>query len=255
MDQPYETTEGERYLTTEEERGVAAIHDLHVRAELTAARFMRKEAFLWSLNTKLNKKNLELAKEVFDLKITLEERTKEYLKLKDLKVLRYNIPCSYMKNYFWAIQEADAQARKLAQDNILSQIRWLRTREDTMDTVKDINEEEDKQRPVRAKPKLSLVTGGGGGVMSPPWSDDWLSRLDVGTVFLAKPKDPNYTMPFVEQYQVMHKSLFTVLLSTCLNERNLVRVEPDAYCKIMRLVEIIGHEAPEVDEKKDEPTT
>lgn len=81
---------------------------------------------------------------------------------------------------------------------------------------------------------LRLVPGG-----RPPGSPDWLSSLEIGTVFLVRPKAAQG--PFIEEYHVIAKTEKAVRLHTNTQGEIDLWTIPSVFCSLVDLYEIIGH--------------
>lgn len=101
---------------------------------------------------------------------------------------------------------------------------------------------------------LAVIQGGkslgGGGSEENP---DWLSTLEVGTIFLVEEKG-NPKQFALAQFQVVDKTEKAVYLVSRLNEVIQTFVKPMSFCNQYRLFEVLGVITQEavVEEKENE---
>lgn len=87
---------------------------------------------------------------------------------------------------------------------------------------------------------LAVIQGGKsstGSGTNPP--DDWLSELEVGTIFLVEEKN-NIKNFNLGQFQVVTKTDKAVHLASMLNGLVQTFVKPLAFCNQYRLYEVLG---------------
>lgn len=101
---------------------------------------------------------------------------------------------------------------------------------------------EELETMLRAAPKLKLLQGGGGNV-----GNNWLSKMKMGTVFLAQPRNPDLWE--VRQFQHAGYSKTSVLLGYWdqKDEYYFVRVDPERFCRQYSMLEVLKE--PEEDEQ------
>lgn len=100
---------------------------------------------------------------------------------------------------------------------------------------------------------LAVIQGGkslgGGGSEDNP---DWLSQLEVGTIFLVEEKG-NPKLFALAQFQIVDKTEKAVYLVSRLNGVIQTFVKPMAFCNQYRLFEVLGVISQEpIEEKVDE---
>lgn len=104
-------------------------------------------------------------------------------------------------------------------------------------------------------PKLRLVSNGGSG--DDPF--DWLTPLEVNTVFLAKPKnyDPKVGPSFaLTQFHVTNKSArSTKIMTDVMGQRLEDWVDPMGFCTAYRLIEVLinGKELNDAESNRPNP--
>lgn len=100
-------------------------------------------------------------------------------------------------------------------------------------------EENDPAIKETPSPKLRLVSGGGSG--DDPI--DWLTPLEISSVFLAKPKnyDPKVGPSFaLTQFHVTNKSdRCTKIMTDVMGQRLEDWVDPMGFCLAYRLIEVL----------------
>lgn len=83
--------------------------------------------------------------------------------------------------------------------------------------------------------------------------EDWLSKLNVGIIFLAYPKTLNVSKVFLAKYEITNKSSkSTELMEDFTGEEKRVWVNPSEFCKVFGLFEILENLAEEAGGHKDE---
>lgn len=102
--------------------------------------------------------------------------------------------------------------------------------------------EEDVKEDNNKRPHLTLVTGG----KIPPNTQDWLSSLDEGSLFLCKRVFAEgrsiVDNPYLEQYHICSKIedeegiVVGVLLFTNVNREEYIWVDPSHFCRIYERV-------------------
>ena len=103
---------------------------------------------------------------------------------------------------------------------------------------------------------FAVIDGGkasNSGFNTPPSDGDWLTPLEIGTIFLVQEKNnpKNFNLG---QFQIADKTERSVFLASNLNGLVKTFVVPTIFCNQYRLYEVLAVVVPEqeLEEKKDE---
>jgi hypothetical protein len=96
-------------------------------------------------------------------------------------------------------------------------------------TNEEIIKEEEEEATIQP---LKVIAGG----KKPP-GFNWLSGLEVGTVFLTRPYHHS-GKPFLDEYHVSYQEEHATQLYTNLNGEGYLWVDPIAFCGTMELIQI-----------------
>jgi hypothetical protein len=114
---------------------------------------------------------------------------------------------------------------------------WF-TEEEIQETIKEMKEEEEKEKRTNVLPFTPrLLTGGKGP------TDCWLLSLPINTIFLTRPV--KWDKPFLEEYKIIRKTEKSVQLYSLPylhSQQGFLLVDPIIFCKTWELVEVLGEE-------------
>jgi hypothetical protein len=142
---------------------------------------------------------------------------------------------------------------RMIQQNNRAEKEFLMKNKPAFERKEDLTETDLQQRDNVVK--LELVTGGKG-----PPSDFWMLNLEVGTIFLAKPKQGqrSYVLAEFHIYNITEKQYYLLLMNDGSSRPVSMWVDPKLFSNQMDLVEVLRTQAfPEVpledtEEKKDD---